>query len=577
MRPLRRTWAFFSMTIHPRLRVFVPFVLCLLAAIVATWPLLPSIAGALPLGTEHEATVPLFNLWTLWWDADRVPHGFSGLWNAPIFHPLDGTFTFSEPMLLQGVALSPFWWMGAPPAAIYNLAILLTLVCNGLATRSLARALGAPRDAALLAAFAGVTLPYTAKVLGVLPVLPLFGTIWALAFLVRFGKEGGWRPAALAVLSFAAQFLSGQQMALLSLPFLLLAGLAALAEQRFRFRSIAKLGALAVLGLLVLSPIARTVRNFHEKYDFKRSEQVVAALSAQPGDFTTRPGSSRLAFPPREDTYTGDTGGLFPGFLLLGLGAAGAWLGWRQGERRLWIACFLVCAVVGVLLALGLNLRIGDWRPFASLREVVPGLGTLRSPFRAVAISQAVLAALAALALARLASWRGNTGRILALALGILAAAENLASPGVLAPAPTSPRTAWTSWLREQPGRLTVAHVPLPRGLHVSDYEIETWRMFAQIDHHRPLMNGYSGYFPSGYGTFQVDMDQNFPSERLLCMMAFGLGVDTLVLDRPYLEERRALLESYSSRGFFVPGYSDSRVVILRLTPPPDACNAPPS
>ena len=41
----------------------VPPALCLLAAIVATWPLLPAIASALPLGTEHEATVPLFNLW----------------------------------------------------------------------------------------------------------------------------------------------------------------------------------------------------------------------------------------------------------------------------------------------------------------------------------------------------------------------------------------------------------------------------------------------------------------------------------------------------------------------------------
>ena len=559
-------------------RLLVPSVLCLLAAIVATWPLLPSLASALPLGTEHEATVPLFNLWTLWWDADRVPHGFEGLWNAPIFRPLEGTFTFSEPMILQGVALSPLWWMGAPPAAIYNLAILFTLVCNGLATRSLARALGAPPGAALLAALAGVTLPYTAKVLGVLPVLPLFGTIWALAALVRFGEEGGWRPAALAVLSFSAQFLAGQQMALLSLPFLLLAGLAALAEQKLRARSIARLGALALLGVLVLSPIASTVRSFHEKYGFTRSEEVVAALSAQPRDFTTRPGSSRLAFPPREDTYRGDTGGLFPGFLLLGLGAAGAWLGWRQGERRLWIVCLLVCAVGGGLFALGLNLKIGDWRPFASLREVVPGLRTLRSPFRAVAISQAVLAALAALALARLASWRGKAGRILALALGLVAAAENLASPGLLVPTPANPRTAWTSWLREQPGKLIVAHVPLPRGLHVSDYEVETWRMFAQIDHQRPMMNGYSGYFPSGYGLFQVDMDQNFPSDRLLCMMAFGMGVNTLILDRPYLEERRALFESESLRGFFRPGYSDDpAVVIVRLSPPPEACGAPPS
>ncbi|HEY3567832.1 MAG TPA: hypothetical protein VGP73_07850 [Thermoanaerobaculia bacterium] len=563
--------------IHRLSHRLAPAALCLLAAIVTTWPLLPALASALPLGTEHEATVPLFNLWSLWWDADRVPHGLLGLWDAPIFHPLTGTFTFSEPMLLQGIALSPLWWLGAPPAVVYNLAILLTLVCNGLATLSLARAPGAPRRAALLAALAGVTLPYTAKVLGVLPVLPLFGTLWALAALIRFGEEGGWRPAALAVLAFAAQFLAGEQMALLSLPFLLLAGLVALAEQRFRARSIATLGAMAILGALALSPIARTVSSFHEKYGFSRSEEVVAALSAQAQDFTTRPASSRLAFPPREDSFAGDTGGLFPGFLLLGLGAAGAWLGWRQGERRIWIACLLACAVGGGLLALGLNLRIGDWRPFASLREVVPGLRTLRSPFRAVAVSQAVLAALAALALARLASWRGNTGRILALALGVLAAAENLASAGELATAPRSPRTAWTRWLRDQPGKLIVAHVPLPRGLHVSDYEVETWRMLAQIDHRRPLMNGYSGYFPSGYGTFQVDMDQNFPSDRLLCMMALGMGVNTLVLDRPYLEERRALFESDSLRGFFRPGYSDHQVVIVRLSPPPEACDAPPS
>jgi hypothetical protein len=209
---------------------------------------------------------------------------------------------------------------------------------------------------------------------------------------------------------------------------------------------------------------------------------------------------------------------------------------------------------------------------------VVPGLSTLRSPFRAVAISQVVLAALAALALARLASWRGRTGWILAIVLGVLAAGENLASAGVLAPTPRSPRTAWSAWLREQPGKLIVAHVPFPRGLHVSDYEIETWRMFAQIDHHRPLLNGYSGYFPSGYGTFQVDMDQNFPSDRLLCMMAFGMGVNTLVLDRPYLEERRSLFESDSLRGFFRAGYDgDPAVVIVRLSPPPEACGIPPS
>ena len=50
-----------------------------------------------------------------------------------------------------------------------------------------------------------------------------------------------------------------------------------------------------------------------------------------------------------------------------------------------------------------------------------------------------------------------------------------------------------------------------------------------------------------------------------------------LVLDRSYLEERRPLFESDSLRGFFRPGYSDPQVVIVRLSPPPEACGAPAS
>ncbi len=69
-----------------------------------------------------------------------------------------------------------------------------------------------------------------------------------------------------------------------------------------------------------------------------------------------------------------------------------------------------------------------------------------------------------------------------------------------------------------------------------------------------------------------MDMDQNFPSDRLLCMMSFGMRINTLVLDRPYLEERRSLFESETLQGFFGLGYSDESVVILRMHPSPEAC-----
>jgi len=56
-------------------------------AVVWTWPLALHATTHLPLGTESSATVPLFNLWTLRWNADRLAHGYAGYWDAPIFFP----------------------------------------------------------------------------------------------------------------------------------------------------------------------------------------------------------------------------------------------------------------------------------------------------------------------------------------------------------------------------------------------------------------------------------------------------------------------------------------------------------
>src|SRR5438128_12144836 len=78
-------------------------------SVTATWPLAANMTAAIPLGTELNATVPLTSLWTLWWNADRVAHLWVGYWNAPIFHPIKGTFAFSETMWLLGAVLSPLW------------------------------------------------------------------------------------------------------------------------------------------------------------------------------------------------------------------------------------------------------------------------------------------------------------------------------------------------------------------------------------------------------------------------------------------------------------------------------------
>jgi hypothetical protein len=85
---------------------------------MVTWTLTIYLTDALPLWTEQEATVPLFNSWTLWCVADRAAHNFEDFWQAPIFYPKEGTFTFSEPQPLTGILVLVFSRLLDSPFAI---------------------------------------------------------------------------------------------------------------------------------------------------------------------------------------------------------------------------------------------------------------------------------------------------------------------------------------------------------------------------------------------------------------------------------------------------------------------------
>lgn len=543
---------------------------CLLTALVATWPLSASLGAAVPLGTEREATVPVFNLWTLWWTADRAAHGFRDYWNAPVFHPVRGSFTFSEPQLLTGLLVAPLWAVGTPPALIYNVAVLALLALNGCFAYRLARAVGVVRLPALLAGVLTVALPFIAKLYGVLPIIPLFGILWVLEGLVQFGRYGSPQQAAFAAVGFVVQFLSSQQLALLFAPFAVAAAVIALAEQRFQPRAVGWLVATSLVAGGVVLLVAQPALQVHTDFGFQRSERIVQALSARPGDFLTRPATALVPIPPREPL---DTGGLFPGLILSVLAFTGAVGGLRSPAQRRWTGYLIGSAVLAGLLALGLNLRLGPWQPFATLRAIAPGFSTLRSPFRFAAITQLCLPILAAIGLdraSRLFPERG--GRWATVFLGLLGALENLSVSAPLIALPSTPGTAWTAWVRTHDERAVIAHVPFPAGLHVSDYEREAWRMFAQIHHRKPIVNGYSGYFPPGYTRFQLEMAREFPNANLLCGLNKRLGVNRLVIDQAWLARNEMRMEAY--RLLLEPIYDDKEVKIYRLEPADDQCHS---
>src|SRR4029453_14850063 len=216
-------------------------VVSFLASILATWPMAANLTTSVPLGTELEATVPFFNIWELWWTADGLQHAFARDWDAPIFSPNAGAFTFSEPQPLTGLLVAPLWELGATPALIYNIALLLMLTLNGVFAYRLARALNAPRLAALVGGVLMVTMPFVAKVEGALHLAALYGILWTLEGLVKFSRRGSLRHAAWVAAGLVVQYLTCEQYALMFLPFAVAAGVVALAQLGYRKDAIFRL------------------------------------------------------------------------------------------------------------------------------------------------------------------------------------------------------------------------------------------------------------------------------------------------------------------------------------------------
>ena len=93
-------------------------------SLVIQWPLVGSLTTHISFGHEREITVPLLNLWTVWWNADRAAHGFQGYWNAPIFYPTEKTFVFSEAQPTS-VIVAPLIGLTGNRALAYNVYQLL--------------------------------------------------------------------------------------------------------------------------------------------------------------------------------------------------------------------------------------------------------------------------------------------------------------------------------------------------------------------------------------------------------------------------------------------------------------------
>jgi hypothetical protein len=540
-------------------------------AVALTWPLAKSPLRNLPMGTEVVVSVPALNAWTVWWNADRAQYAFIDYWHAPIFYPARYAFAFSEAQPTT-LVVAPLVAASGPELA-YNVYLLGTLTLNGVVAFRLLRRVGL---AAVPAFFGGVLtemLPIVHWQLGVLQLTTIWGVLWVIDRLValRDGssrqplppdppippspdplparpvrlRDGVYLGIAAAVCYAACNYFG------LFLSVLLPLSLLPLAWGRLRdWRFWLSLAAAGLLAAVLSSPILWAQVVAKREYDWKREESLLYNLSARPRDYLNphrlnpylRPALDLKALQdPQRPLWT-----LGPGPVKIGLAAVGLVAGLAIRGRRRWTLFLVLLGGWAFLLSLGPALEIADWvtprfraaaeepvsgwLPYRLLTKSHPGLALARSPFRYAFFVQIAIALLATNALDALwmgirkvaQNWRQRTraaavtaGSLFVLAVAGLSTAEVVPKPQRLYELPALDQ-AWITWLRENTDPATpIVCLPFPMGASVEDYEATALFMIEQIGHRRPMVDGYSGFFPEAFVELKMLLSE-FPDEVVI-------------------------------------------------------------
>jgi hypothetical protein len=438
------------------------FVLFAALSVFMTWPLTPNINRAVAYPGD-----PYINTWILDWDWHATFHQPGKLFHGNIFYPAKYSLAFSENLYGVAVVLFPLRALGATPLTAYNAAMLLGYTLCGFGAYLLAVEITASFWGGIAAGIFYAFLPFR------FTHAPHVQYVWAgtlpilLFALIRYARKPDWRHA----VWFGAAFLWNGLSNVHFLLFGTIAIVMTVAILRPPLRRIAITGGLA---LLLMQPFLYPYHAASTLYGMERSWAETMSYSAVPGDwllnnFTLRP------YPVRNDAATDPERWLFPGALALCLAVvAFASREWKP------LALAWSWVLLGFVGALGLRTPF-----YRFLFNYVPGFRAIRVPARWALITHVGLAILIAVAVAlitRRAKW---SGAIVAIAFVV-----ELRNPirWYMAPAGIRPVDRWVQLAKPH----AIAELPIDPGM---EYEA----MLHATAHHRPLVNGVSGFAPAEY------------------------------------------------------------------------------
>ena len=553
-------------------------VYCVLSMVI-NWPLVGSLTTHISYGHEEQITVPLLNLWTVWWNADRVAHGFRGYWNSPIFYSTQKTFAFSEAQPTSMI-VAPMIWLTDNRGLGYNIYQLLIIALNGFSAHRLLRRVGHIHWLAFCGGFMSQILPFVIWQFGVVQLTTIFGIHWTLhAVLDLFGtgktrsasgdsiEQNQDSPSTIETKTkrVHSHVMPGIRLGLAyGLTYwlcnywglfqtLLLLPCSVFFWNRRLFTSVfwQNIALAALIAVVMIGPFAWLQRSLSHEHNWQtdRTQDLIHGLSAHWRDHVDTPWNTItpwLEFPEVDRNNVWALGGGGLKLLLVPLGFVVALF---TPRRRQWGLFVLVFGLMAFGLSLGPTIRmkteiplVGGVCPYELLQKYVPGFSLIRSPFRFAMFVQLAAVWLSVEALDVLNSKRWLWGdsvngepvrwqrlQFIHQFFGIKPDERlclRLLIPLILASTLTSleavpPQTrlyelpsrhglpVWVTWLRDNAdSNAGVACLPFPLGYQVTDYAETTVWMYWGTFHGRPLLNGYSGFFPASYNQLRDGLSQ---------------------------------------------------------------------
>jgi hypothetical protein len=489
---------------------------------LVTWPQAQHMSSM--LSTHFDAQ---FSIWRLGWIAHALATASTRIFDANIFYPAPTTLAYSDATMLQGVLGAPLFWADVSPVLIYNTMLFAGFVGSGLAVFLLTRHLTGATEAAFVAAAIFTALPYRTEHFMHLEMqwtvfVPL--TFWALhraieGQSVRYGAVAGvfiWLQVLCCI--YYGVFLG------LTLAFFVPAVVVFNARSGYRGAVLPVAVAAIVAGILTVPfalPYLAAARDIGV-----RPEVEISRYSATPINYLAAPELNRLW------GWTAKRWGanelrLFPGLLAVLLACAS---GLRRPLRP--VLVYLVVAVVAILFSFGTNNPA-----YVLLLKYVSPLQGFRSMSRFGAFAGCAIAVLAGFGMQALLERRGLSRHWRAVATALVVGL--IAVEGSNYPLPLqagSPREAPDVYrvLRSAPPG-AVIELPLPRFNSYPGYDpaYQSWALW----HWKPLVNGYSGYYPRDYLTTIIRMEV-FPEDASINRLR-AHGVRYIVVHRDLYQPDR--------------------------------------